>query len=697
MVPSEFIRTWGGKSLEYISIAFHVLLKNYEESKKVYGRSPFDIGGNLLYIKTLSWDFNNREISDIGTILKVIQKPDGSIVDLPVEIALIWDGNIQAGNLQEVQEFNLLEGIEVDTIIRIWTNYLSPGKYVPVFESGASSLQVQYSITKNGNKAQFVNDKPIGGLGGNSINVYAGNDAGTGKGRGWKPGWEESDILNSVINPQEDGNDPNRGGMNQRQLRTKNNNNKQTVAFRHSNLPESDLDDKVIDYIWGITQATKDSLGSTDPLTADMLTRYLIEDCHHIYREGESYVEDPYDPYEPTSGVKIQSLSGLSSSGTFFDNDLSQESQTLDDQGNNTAIYNTLGGLATSTNFVMSAMNTEGQLLEISIAQAGFNAVGNAILKDISEYDAPKNGNDDDIRLNLARFAFNTQIIFTVSLLDFPDKSDTISIAGHNGMSSTTEFVNLPENGIQKDVKVNLLQNGVNITRFNNLGEYRVKFTFAYKSDGSAVDVGGDPGTENILYITDTEAASWSGGEVTVSYTPTIPDLRLNDIIEVCPVLEWYQNANANPAQLGDTNFPMVCAESAITGNPYEITLAVEGVGNVVGTFSPEINNTTGVFSEPIPWEFEILKNGAPTTDYSNVVAKVRIYMYKLGDSAPLVGWGDEFFNETTLAQPYIEYTIDASGGQTNNTDGQVGFVDKIQLGDYTTTTQYYLRYEVIE
>ncbi len=76
--------------------------------------------------------------------IQVLQNPDGSIVDLPVEIALIWDGNIQAGNLQEVQEFNLLEGIEVDTIIRIWTNYLSPGKYVPVFESGASSLQVQY-------------------------------------------------------------------------------------------------------------------------------------------------------------------------------------------------------------------------------------------------------------------------------------------------------------------------------------------------------------------------------------------------------------------------------------------------------------------------------------------------------------------------------------------------------------------------
>jgi len=630
--------------------------------------------------------------------IQVLQNPDGSIVDLPVEIALIWDGNIQAGNLQEVQEFNLLEGIEVDTIIRILTNYLSPGKYVPVFESGASSLQVQYSITKNGNKAQFVNDKPIGGLGGNSINVYAGNDAGTGKGRGWKPGWEESDILNSVINPQEDGNDPNRGGMNQRHIRVKNNNNKQTVAFRHANLPESDLASKIINTLWGVSQATYDSLSSLDNITKADLTAFDIDNLRHILERGLSYVEDPYDPYEPTSGVKIQSLSGLSSSGTFFDDNLSQESQTLDDQGNNTAIYNTLGGLATSTNFVMSAMNTEGQLLEISIVQAGFNAVGNAILKNISQYDpAPKNGNNDSIRLNLARFAFNTQIIFTVSLLDFPDKSDTIAIAGHNGMSSTTEFVNLPEDGIQTDVKVNLLQNGINITRFDNLGEYRLKFTFTYKSDGSAVDVGGDPGTENILYIADTEAASWSGGEVIVSYTPTIPDLRLNDIIEVCPVLEWYQNANANPAQLGDTNFPMVCAESAIAGNPYEITLAVDGVGNVVDTFSPEINNTTGVFSEPIPWEFEILKNAAPTTDYSNAGAKVRIYMYKLGDSAPLVGWGDEFLTETTLAQPYIEYTIDASGGQTNNTDGQVGFINKIQLEDYTTTTQYYLRYEVIE
>jgi len=61
------------KSLEYISIAFYVLLKNYEENKKVYGRSPFDIGGDLRFIGSLSWDYDSK-ISDVGSMLKVIQK-----------------------------------------------------------------------------------------------------------------------------------------------------------------------------------------------------------------------------------------------------------------------------------------------------------------------------------------------------------------------------------------------------------------------------------------------------------------------------------------------------------------------------------------------------------------------------------------------------------------------------------------------
>jgi len=59
-------------SLENIAIAFHILLRNYEENKKVYGLSPFDIGDDLEF----KMAFANKRHTDndlINSLSKTVQ------------------------------------------------------------------------------------------------------------------------------------------------------------------------------------------------------------------------------------------------------------------------------------------------------------------------------------------------------------------------------------------------------------------------------------------------------------------------------------------------------------------------------------------------------------------------------------------------------------------------------------------------
>ncbi len=70
---NEFENGHFKESLENIAIAFHILLKNYEENKKVYGRSPFDIGDDLEFEMAF---VNHRQTDNkiLGKISKTIQK-----------------------------------------------------------------------------------------------------------------------------------------------------------------------------------------------------------------------------------------------------------------------------------------------------------------------------------------------------------------------------------------------------------------------------------------------------------------------------------------------------------------------------------------------------------------------------------------------------------------------------------------------
>jgi len=61
------------ESLENIAIAFRILLENYEENNKVYGKSPFEIGGDLDFEMAFA---NNQYIDNDLTysLLKTVQR-----------------------------------------------------------------------------------------------------------------------------------------------------------------------------------------------------------------------------------------------------------------------------------------------------------------------------------------------------------------------------------------------------------------------------------------------------------------------------------------------------------------------------------------------------------------------------------------------------------------------------------------------
>ena len=63
------------EALAHIGIAFYVLLENYKKSTSSHGRSPFDIGENLIFYG-IDWDTNNRNLNlnDLFSTVKAIQK-----------------------------------------------------------------------------------------------------------------------------------------------------------------------------------------------------------------------------------------------------------------------------------------------------------------------------------------------------------------------------------------------------------------------------------------------------------------------------------------------------------------------------------------------------------------------------------------------------------------------------------------------
>lgn len=70
---NEFSNDQYKESLENIAIAFHILLENYKENKKVYGKSPFDIGDDLDRKKFFARArHNDNEIID--SVIKTVQR-----------------------------------------------------------------------------------------------------------------------------------------------------------------------------------------------------------------------------------------------------------------------------------------------------------------------------------------------------------------------------------------------------------------------------------------------------------------------------------------------------------------------------------------------------------------------------------------------------------------------------------------------
>lgn len=66
------------EALECIGIAFYVLLENYKESKRTYGKSPFDVGEDLAHIGhffSYDEDWDSRKVIETVKIMQAILKP----------------------------------------------------------------------------------------------------------------------------------------------------------------------------------------------------------------------------------------------------------------------------------------------------------------------------------------------------------------------------------------------------------------------------------------------------------------------------------------------------------------------------------------------------------------------------------------------------------------------------------------------
>jgi len=550
-------------------------------------------------------------------------------------------------------------------------------------DSEGPEFKVRRSLQIVNGFAQFLLDLKVGQLGQvfNSVAAFAGFDVG-GIGRTWRAFYNPANLNFSILNPQDDG-DEAKTGTNERHIGMTNINLTQGVNIRHRNIAESDLDDHIIDTIYGVTAATFAALAAPGTvITKADLTEYVIDDNHHLFREGESYDEDPYDPFVDNGGLAAISFAGRAVSGTLFNDQMDQEVQTVEADGvTNTTIYDSPINF-----FLYTAFNTAGDPIEMNTA--GLNATKEtAIQTDIDEYDAaPKNGNDDVLSMNLARFGFNTQITLQTAFEETPFSVVFQDVDGENDMTSDAAFSGDIDDGVEFTVVVTLEKLAVAYTRIDGLGEYRGRFTYTYDND-DPINVGGIGVGNNVILVNSGDAGWPAGGIITATQTPVIDPLQLNSEAHVLFELEWYANPNAVPANMfGITNYPTATDEVDIVGSTsYTNSVAAGSIDSPVASFQSA--NTSGVLDTPINIEYEILDAAAATTDYSDAMDSATVQLFKVGEALALdvtMKFGAQAEQETTL---FIEDIINPT--TSNATDGLLfqllGFADEsdIMNGEY--------------
>ena len=572
----------------------------------------------------------------------------------------IWDG--QAGNLPQVYEMNGSEDITVDSIVLIFyssSNTSNDNKWYfdgDVPGSGASGSKVRWSVQKLQNFIQFTQDFPINddaiALGPQPIlgsqeqgpRCYAGMEE---DGYNtlkriymWLCNLPFLDI--SLIQPEDDG-DAAHTNSQKRHIRIYNSTTNLGKQIQHWPLSSDLMGTPGFVFplmpngeIYACDVAALNNKVATVPAQqptwlqiAEVFVKMGFDMIGHAYSYDETNNDyegqPPYDPNNPDKNKPQLAFSieqsDYPTSGSLFNVQIGQLTRILDSNGNDTAAYNGANALTywlqdNLSNAVRS--NKENYSTKIQFSQDAVAVVG----------PPAGNGNEDNIYSTLAK-VFNYPITYFVKLIaENVTASTTLQTADVyiegvdiNGGSDI-------EDGVAFDVNVELLDanGGARQALFDGVGEHELKLTLKYASDGAIIE------TKQAFITADTPSAGKSG--VSISFTVNIPESRKTDNEQICvdAVLSWTTNANALPAQLGDTNVSrddILCGDIdgavAVTSSLdlaaelYSLDgdqVEIDGV-DMVSFADAQYQNITG--------DYTIQVGGGNTTNYTNQAAVITV------------------------------------------------------------------------
>ena len=581
---------------------------------------------------------------------------NGQSTDIDVNLALTWAD-------KELREVNGITGLAVGTVIRVEARYADEGKFIWVFDSGVGAAtafaKTDRSNTLLNNKIVFRNDPIFNGAATNpGIPLLLGSQ-GYGP-RVWA-GMEDVgsfDIQRSYmwlnrINQlgisllqAHDNGDLANTNANLLWIRLVDSATKLGKQYKHGVIPqglEGNVDWMFPGEVTGYYQVNKvkaDALPAGAMTVAQfisVLDHAYSDKMGHKYKVGPNYGDDDSsnDPQDETATSKLtltvdqSDYPAFPSALSLFNFQIGQETLITTGAGVNTAVFNGTDKLL----YTLEASDTNNIL---GSNKANFSTP-NSFTADATNYDAAKNGNDDNIFSTLSK-TFNVDLIYTAKLIETGVQAtdtltpDTIYVQGVNinGGADVTS-------GVAFDVDVELLDaaGGVRYSRFDLLGEYTLFIELFYESDNTAIE------TKSAAIAADTPSAGKSG--VSISFTVVIPDSRKTDAEQICcnAFLHWTSNANAMPGQLGITNVEGIDILCEGIAGAVAVTSSVDtGVTEFpIDPFDVEGNSgfLYAIFDVNIPINYTILVGGLPTANYDANEAIIELRSNGVG-----VRWTDQ-------------------------------------------------------
>lgn len=559
---------------------------------------------------------------------------------------------------------------------------------------GNGAAIFQNDIKRNAN-AFGVNVPDIMGGVIEGFMIYSGQeDSLIGRQRHWEYALNAAQRDFNRFGPQADPNDLNGKDWNSLWLRQRIINNGRTVYTWHDVLDTDKHDDAdyafpgLVNGKYGLDKAAIDALpADNNPVTHNELKDAVI--LEKVDRTGH-YTEidgNVADGETPSEDLEVELLSGDRETGTSGSaysevTTVDQEVRIVDEDGNNTDVYNGAG------NLLYAAFNGEGVTIELG--KPGGFANSPTLLRDAEEYDAgppAKNGNNDAIKYNFARNAFNTIITVQATLQEEPKPSVFFEVdAKLNNMELQGSFDVQPGDGTNFTVKTLILQNGADFIRFNALVpvEYEIRTDLYYFSDDTFI----------VSQVTDVAALGGGESGVEETFNFAIPAERLNDKIKAFSTLVWKGTGDEQPGMKGDTNLQFATTISDITGSnnyTHEVNTDMESYPSENNEQVIDLVNIA-VLTSPVNGAYEILDAAAATTDFSDGNKKTTMRLFHNGNY--ITFYADPGSGPVVVDNlvGLIEDILPNQGN--NNTDGLNFGILGIEAAEVTPGGEYQIEFE---